>query len=134
MSKAIIRPMMMPRRIALLPPRPSSQLVRPSWRAAIGWPITTSISTPTIRVETSGMTTTGMIPATPRGTLTRLIQMTIAPAISPAARPPGPFLLARRPAEDPGAGGRRVAHGVGDEAGQEGDKQGEGHPADLEQQ
>jgi hypothetical protein len=79
---------MMPSRIALLPERPSSQSVRPLWMAAIGWPITTSMSAPTMKVDTSGMTTTGMIPAMPRGTLTRLIHITIAPAIRPAIRPP----------------------------------------------
>ena len=56
--------------------------------AAIGWPITTSISAPTMKVDTSGMTTTGMMPAMPRGTLIRLMAMTTAPASRPAIRPP----------------------------------------------
>ncbi len=43
---------------------------------------------PTISVATSGITTTGMIPAMARGTFTRRISSTTAPASRPATRPP----------------------------------------------
>ena len=87
-SKHIIRPSSTPSRTALAPVRPFSQSVRPFWAAAIGLPITTNIRNPTIAEEISGITTTGMMPRSTGGILTRWIAITTPPASRPATRPP----------------------------------------------
>ena len=55
-----------------MPDSPFSQSVRPVWAAAIGLPSTTMIRKPMISVDSSGMTTTGMMPRTPLGTFSRV--------------------------------------------------------------
>ncbi len=87
-SKHIIRPSRAPSRIAFEPLRPLSQSVIPFCAEAIGLPMTTNIRNPTIAVEISGITTTGMIPRTALGIFTFWIASTTPPAIRPAARPP----------------------------------------------
>ena len=60
---------MTPSRMALEPDRPFSQSVSQVVAAAIGLPTTKIMNRPTTMIDTSGMTTTGMTPRTPFGTL-----------------------------------------------------------------
>lgn len=121
----------------MAPDRPFSQSVMPDCAEAMGLPITTNIRNPTTAAETSGITTTGMMPRSAFGIGTRWIASTTAPEIRPAARPP------RKPAADgqrdraadeAGDRARPVGHAVGDVAYQHRDQEGEGHAADLEEQ
>ncbi len=88
MSKAIIAPSSTPSRIALEPERPFSQSVRPLIAEAIGEPTTTNIRKPTAATDSSGITTTGMMPLIARGTFQRIIHSTRKPAARPDTMPP----------------------------------------------
>ncbi len=55
---------------------------------AMGLPMTTNIRNPTTAEDTSGITTTGMIPRSAAGIGARWIAITTPPASRPAARPP----------------------------------------------
>ena len=127
----------MPKMTLFAPDSPFSQLVSPAARAASGGPSTTNISMPTISVDTSGITTTGMMPATERGTLILRIAQhdgTGQQARDQAAEEPGLDLPGDVAADDAGHQRGPVGHGEGDEAGQDRHQETEGDPADLEHQ
>ena len=73
MSNAIIRPRIAPSTMPLAPARPFSQSVSAVVSAATGLPTTKIMNRPIRMVDTNGMTTTGMMPRTPFGTLSRVM-------------------------------------------------------------
>ena len=104
-SKHIIRPSRTPRRTALVPERPFSQSVMAFCASEIGLPITTNIRKPTTAEDTSGITTTGMMPRSTGGMSMRWMARTTPPAIRPATRPPrnpAPIVTEIAPPTKPG--------------------------------
>ena len=98
-------------------------------RLAIGCPMSRNITRPTTKVDSSGMTTTGMTPRTPFGTFQRLIHSASEPgeeAGDQATEEAGADGHRDRAADEAGHQAGPVGDRVGDEPGQHRDQEPEG--------